>query len=109
MLPEDNVVDDMVIDVWCARAKRKNRIAQLKRTIRRLSEESEHLKKVLAIRIVDDVVQADREALEYAQKHLSVERRMPEISRDNESGILLCAIKRPLVTWDGKEIITQKP
>lgn len=33
MMPEDNVVDDCVIEIWCARAKRKNKIAQLKRTI----------------------------------------------------------------------------
>lgn len=41
MLPEDNVVDDWVIETWCARAKRKNRIAQLKRTIARLKREKE--------------------------------------------------------------------
>jgi hypothetical protein len=40
MLPEDNVVDDWVIEIWCARAKRKNRIAQLKRTIARLEAEN---------------------------------------------------------------------
>lgn len=39
MLPEDNVVVDWVIEIWCARAKRKNRIAQLKRTIARLNRE----------------------------------------------------------------------
>lgn len=33
MLPEDNVVDDCVIEAWCARAKRKNKIAQLKRSL----------------------------------------------------------------------------
>lgn len=33
MLPEDNVVDDWVIETWCARAKRKNKIAQLKRSL----------------------------------------------------------------------------
>lgn len=35
MLPEDNVVDDWVIEIWCARAKRKNRIAQYKRSLHR--------------------------------------------------------------------------
>lgn len=33
MLPEDNVVDDWVVETWCARAKRKNKIAQLKRSL----------------------------------------------------------------------------
>lgn len=33
MLPEDNVVDDWIIEIWCARAKRKNKIAQLKRSL----------------------------------------------------------------------------
>lgn len=33
MLPEDNEVDEWALEVWCSRAKRKNRIAQLKRSL----------------------------------------------------------------------------
>lgn len=33
MMPEDNEVDDWVIEVRCARAKRKNRVKQLKRSL----------------------------------------------------------------------------
>lgn len=40
MMPEDNVVDDWVINQWCQRAKRKNKIKQLKRTIARLEAEN---------------------------------------------------------------------
>lgn len=32
-MPEDSEVDWMQIDVWCARAKRKNRVKQLKRSL----------------------------------------------------------------------------
>lgn len=90
-----------------ARWKRKNKIAQLKRTIKRLIKEREHLKELLAIRTIDDAVRAERETLEFAQKHLSVETRTPEIKQD-EFGKWLYVIKHPIVKWDGQPILNHK-
>lgn len=43
-MPEDSEPDWYVLNQWCARAKRKNRIKQLKRTIARLRWENFHMK-----------------------------------------------------------------
>lgn len=107
LMPEDNEPDWYTLNIWSQRAKRKNKIAKLKRTIKRLIKEREHLKKLLAIRTIDDAVQADREALVFAQKHLSVETRTPEIRQD-EFGKWLYVIKHPIVKWDGQSILNHK-
>ena len=41
MMPEDSEPDWYVLYGWCQRAKRKNRVKQLKRTIARLNREKE--------------------------------------------------------------------
>lgn len=47
-MPEDSTIDDMVTDIWCQRAKRKNRVKILKNTIsmlrRRLKDTEETLR-----------------------------------------------------------------
>ena len=43
-MPEDSEPDWYVIYCWCQRAKRKNRVKQLKRTIARLRWENFHMK-----------------------------------------------------------------
>lgn len=86
----------------CERWKRKNREAQYKRTIAGLTKENYYLKKLLAIRIWEDVLRAERETLVFAQEHLSIDRRPPEIKQ--EDGKYLYVIKRPIVKWDGKPI-----
>ena len=40
LMPEDSEIDWMRFEIWGQRAKRKNRIKQLKRTIERLNNES---------------------------------------------------------------------
>lgn len=40
LMPEDNVPDYDRLEIWWQRAKRKNRVKQLKRTIERLNNES---------------------------------------------------------------------
>lgn len=85
-----------------ARWKRKNREAQYKRTIAGLTKENYHLKKLLAIRIWEDVLRAEKATLVFAQEHLSIDRLPPEIKQ--EDGKYLYVIKRPIVKWDGKPI-----
>ena len=48
LMPEDNVPDYDRLEIWWQRAKRKNRVAQLKRTIARLRAENTHLRIELA-------------------------------------------------------------
>lgn len=43
LMPEDNVPDYDRLEIWCQRAKRKNRIAQYKRKIVKLTDQNEWL------------------------------------------------------------------
>ena len=49
VMPEDSEPDWYVLNQWCARAKRKNRVKQLKHTIARLSMENFFMKMDLHI------------------------------------------------------------
>ncbi len=70
-MPEDSTVDDMRIDVWCQRAKRKNRVAQLKRTIARMTAENRDF------------------------RSLRLGKHLKDFSAEWEAFMLLCKLKTP--------------
>ena len=85
-----------------SRWKRKNRIKQLKNTIAKQREEIEHFKTLLAIRVLEDYTEQQKESIEWAAKRLAIDTFGDTFSKENN--VIVRHIYRPIIKWDNKEI-----
>lgn len=84
-----------------SRWKRKNRVAQLKRTIARQAEEIEHLKNMLALHITAEHYRSTQTCIEWAAKHIRVETPPNNFEYDKATQQLTATIPAPHVFIDG--------
>lgn len=91
-----------------ARWKRKNRFAQLKRTIARQAEEIHHLRTALAIRTIHDINENNIESLKFIQQHLTVDTFEPQIEREGDYNWMF-KWKRPIPRWNNSIIDLHLP
>ena len=103
MLPEGADVDYNRIEDWCQRAKRKNREAQYKRTIKRLKEENNHLKQALTVRTWEDMKAGMMEHFKWINKHFEVHYTQPTVTLENNNLIINQEI--PIFKWDKQVIV----
>ena len=90
------------------RFKRKNREAQLKRTIARQAEEIKHLRTALAIRTIHDINENNIESLKFIQQHLTVDIFEPCIEREGDRNWMF-KWKRPIPRWNNSIIDLHLP
>ena len=106
--PCERVWDRPQEEVSAQRWKRKNREAQLKRTIARQAEEIKHLRAALAIRTIHDINENNIESLKFIQQHLTVETFEPRIEREGDRNWMF-TWKRPIPRWDNSIIDLHLP
>lgn len=81
-----------------ARWKRKNRIRQLKATIAHLTEENNHLRTLLSLRIQHEYLESQKAALEWAAKHISAHIHQAETTTEWEDSGPVTYLHCPLPT-----------
>lgn len=85
-------------DIETSRWKRKNRIRQLKATIARLTEENNHLRTLLSLRIQHEYLESQKAALEWAAKHISAHIHQAETTTEWEDSGPVTYLHCPLPT-----------
>ena len=96
--PATGEPDEWTLGNIDARWKRKNRIAQYKRTIARLTEENNHLRTLLSLRIQHEYLESQKAALEWAAKHISAHIHQAETTTEWEDSGPVTYLHCPLPT-----------
>ena len=96
--PATGEPDEWTLGNIDARWKRKNREAQLRRTIARLTEENQHLRTLLTLRIQHEYLESQKAALEWAAKHISAHIHQAETSTEWEDSGPVTYLHCPLPT-----------
>jgi hypothetical protein len=96
--PCERVWDRPQEEVSAQRWKRKNRIRQLKATIARLTEENNHLRTLLSLRIQHEYLESQKAALEWAAKHISAHIHQAETTTEWEDSGPVTYLHCPLPT-----------
>lgn len=83
------------------RFKRKNRIAQLKRTIARQAEEIYHLRKLVELKLATEYAESEKQALRWALENIVIRTFAPNLTCEEIDGkLMLCNVApRPQITF----------
>lgn len=71
-------------------------------TILRLAKENAHLIRLLALKVGQEMEEADKEALEWCVKHMTIDTFTPTYKMEDNMFVKSC--RKPVIKWDNIEV-----